>query len=195
MPTLPEGRHRLWRDDAPEVVCHLTVAPRRCYLPEAITRAGQAGARQFGIATQLYSLRRAGDQGIGDFTTLGMLAAAAGRQGAATIGIDPLHMLFPDQRERASPYHPSDRRFLDPIYLDVAESGAGMDFDTGADVDTGAGVAADTSGGAGADADLGLGENLGPEATRSLLRIEADRTGRASAADTIAYESVGSTAA
>jgi glycogen operon protein len=28
-------------------------------------------------------------------------------------------MLFPQQRERASPYHPSDRRFLDPIYLDL----------------------------------------------------------------------------
>ncbi len=28
-------------------------------------------------------------------------------------------MLFPGDRERASPYHPSDRRFLDPIYLDI----------------------------------------------------------------------------
>jgi glycogen debranching enzyme GlgX/4-alpha-glucanotransferase len=119
LPTLPEGRHRVRRDDAPDLICHLTVAPRRCHLPEAIARGG----RPFGIAAQLYSLRRAGDQGIGDFTTLGLLAAAAGRQGAATIGINPLHMLFPDQRERASPYHPSDRRFLDPIYLDVADSG------------------------------------------------------------------------
>jgi glycogen operon protein len=69
-------------------------------------------------------LRRAGDQGVGDFTTLAMLAEAAGREQAATIGLNPLHMLFPEARERASPYHPSDRRFLDPIYLDVAGGSA-----------------------------------------------------------------------
>jgi 4-alpha-glucanotransferase len=117
LPALPEGRHRLWRDDTPEAVCHLTVAPRQCFLPDSIS----GGARRFGISTQLYALRRANDQGIGDFTTLALLAEAAGREGAATIGINPLHMLFPGERERASPYHPSDRRFIDPIYLDVTE--------------------------------------------------------------------------
>jgi glycogen operon protein len=97
------------------------VAPRQCFLPDSISR----GARRFGISTQLYALRRANDQGVGDFTTLALLAEAAGREGAATIGINPLHMLFPDARERASPYHPSDRRFIDPIYLDVTEGSAG----------------------------------------------------------------------
>ena len=32
-----------------------------------------------------------------------------------------MHMLFPRDRERASPYHPSDRRFLDPILIDVLD--------------------------------------------------------------------------
>jgi glycogen operon protein len=118
LPALPEGRHRIWREDKPEAVCHLTVAPHGCFLPDSILR----GVRRFGISAQLYALRREGDQGIGDFTTLGRLAEAAGREGAAMIGINPLHMLFPGQRERASPYHPSDRRFIDPIYLDVGES-------------------------------------------------------------------------
>jgi glycogen operon protein len=117
LPALPVGRHRLWREDAPAAVCHLTVAPRQCFLPDSIRR----GARRFGISAQLYTLRRGDDQGIGDFTTLGVLAGLAGRERAATIGINPLHMLFPAERERASPYHPSDRRFLDPIYLDVAD--------------------------------------------------------------------------
>jgi hypothetical protein len=36
------------------------------------------------------------------------------------VGLNPLHALFTQERERASPYHPSDRRFLDPIYVDVA---------------------------------------------------------------------------
>ncbi len=77
----------------------------------------------FGVAGHLYSVRREGDQGIGDFTTLGDLAAQSARTGAATLGINPLHALFAGDRERASPYHPSDRRFLDPIYLDIARLG------------------------------------------------------------------------
>ena len=76
----------------------------------------------FGVAGHLYSVRREGDQGIGDFTTLGDLAAQSARTGAATLGINPLHALFAGDRERASPYHPSDRRFLDPIYLDIARA-------------------------------------------------------------------------
>ncbi len=121
LPALPEGRHRVRREDAPDAVCHLTVAPTKCFIPDSIRR----GARRFGIAAQLYAVRRAGDQGVGDFTTLAMLARAAANEQAATVGINPLHMLFPDDRERASPYHPSDRRFLDPIYLDV--SGVSVD--------------------------------------------------------------------
>jgi glycogen operon protein len=115
LPPLPFGRHRVRRDDAPDAVCHLAVAPERCFVPDVLARGG----RRFGIAAQLYALRRQGDAGIGDFTTLARLAERAGLAGAATVGVNPLHMLFPAQRERASPYHPSDRRFLDPIYIDV----------------------------------------------------------------------------
>ena len=39
------------------------------------------------------------------------------------IAINPLHALFAQDRQRASPYYPSDRLFLDPIYLDIARSG------------------------------------------------------------------------
>jgi glycogen operon protein len=127
---LPEGRHRIRRDDAPDAVCHVTVAPAKCFLPDSIRR----GARRFGISAQLYALRRAGDQGVGDFTTLARLAQAAGREQAAVIGINPLHMLFPQDRERASPYHPSDRRFLDPIYLDVADGFADPGAAAGRDI-------------------------------------------------------------
>ena len=63
----------------------------------------------------------ASDQGIGDFTTLGLLGETAGRVGAAALGVNPLHVLFADDRERASPYYPSDRRFLDPIYIDALD--------------------------------------------------------------------------
>jgi glycogen operon protein len=78
-----------------------------------------AGARRFGLAAHLYSLRRQADQGIGDFTTLARLGSATARAGGSVVAINPLHALFAEERERASPYHPSDRRFLDPIYIDV----------------------------------------------------------------------------
>ncbi len=118
LPPLPPGRHTLRLGEA---ACPLIVAPPRCHLPDAFAR----GERRFGIAAQLYALRHDGDQGIGDFTTLARLSQAATRAGAATIGLNPLHMLFPDQRERASPYQPSDRRFLDPILIDLPEAGPG----------------------------------------------------------------------
>ena len=71
---------------------------------------------------------RAGDQGIGDFSALALAGEKAGGAGAAYLGVSPLHMLFPGDRERASPYHPSDRRFLDPILIDALD-GAGLPRD------------------------------------------------------------------
>ena len=116
LPPQPIGRHLLWLEGFPGTPCHLTVVPPRCHLPDDFS----AGRRRFGIAAHLYTLCRAGDQGIGDFTTLAELAAAAAAQGAAVVGLNPLHALFPGARDRASPYHPSDREFLDPIYIDVS---------------------------------------------------------------------------
>ena len=115
LPPLPAGRYRLLADGS-DSMCHLTVAPPRCHLPVSL----RAGGRATGIAVQLYSLRRGqGDQGIGDLTDLADLAREAGALGAAAIGLNPLHALFPQDRTRASPYHPSDRRFLEPLCIDV----------------------------------------------------------------------------
>ena len=74
-----------------------------------------AGGRRFGLALQLYALRRADDGGIGDFTTL----ARTRREAAARRRLRPsastrCTRCSPADRERASPYQPSDRRFLDP---------------------------------------------------------------------------------
>ena len=112
LPPQPAGRHRVRLGN---IECALTVAPPRCYLPPDLA----AGGRAFGVAAHVYQLRGASDAGIGDFSTLGDFAAAAGRHGAGLVGINPVHALFGNNRERASPYHPSDRRFLDPIYIDV----------------------------------------------------------------------------
>ncbi|MGC8469171.1 MAG: glycogen debranching protein GlgX [Acetobacteraceae bacterium] len=116
LPAMPAGRHRLHLAQRPEVSCALIVAPARGHVPADLA----AGGRRFGLAAHLYTLRRAGDQGIGDFTALAQLSRLAAAEGATLIGLNPLHALFAGERERASPYHPSDRRFLDPIYLDLA---------------------------------------------------------------------------
>jgi glycogen debranching enzyme GlgX/4-alpha-glucanotransferase len=117
LPPQPRGRHRIVCEDGPEpVTCLLTVTPARCYLPPSL----EHGGRRFGLATHLYTLRRDADQGIGDFSTLAAIAAETAAVGGAVIGLNPLHALFPENRAHASPYSPSDRRFLDPIYVDVA---------------------------------------------------------------------------
>ncbi|MGJ0393241.1 MAG: glycogen debranching protein GlgX [Methylocystis sp.] len=121
LPPLPMGRYEL-RREGDDALCHLIVAPAQCYLPQE--------RREFGFSAQLYSLRRSGDQGIGDFTTLARLAGESAEAGAALVAINPLHALFPQDRTRASPYYPSDRRFLDPLYIDLG--GLGTDFDLAA---------------------------------------------------------------
>ncbi len=127
LPPQPIGRHRLLSEDRADRVCHLTVAPFGCYLPPDLAD----GRRRFGIAAHLYSLRgpigQGGDQGIGDFSTLRRFAANAARTGAVLLGLNPLHALFPHDRHRASPYQPSDRRFLDPIYIDISGLPGGGD--------------------------------------------------------------------
>jgi len=115
LPPLPHGVHRLRLEDEGQRSCALIVAPGRCYMPRAV----RGGERVFGLAAPLYALRRESDQGIGDFTTLVAAARATAEAGGSIVGINPLHALFMQDRDRASPYHPSDRRFIDPIYIDV----------------------------------------------------------------------------
>ena len=115
LPTLEVGAYTLRREDSPDHPCRLIVAPPACYSPDAL----KDDRRLWGVTAQIYSMRRTGDQGVGDFTTLGALGEAVAALGAAGLGINPRPILFPEDRERASPYYPSDRRFLDPLYLDL----------------------------------------------------------------------------
>jgi glycogen debranching enzyme GlgX/4-alpha-glucanotransferase len=119
LPPLPAGRYRMTLDGV-VAATHLTAAPASCHLPASLSNGG----RRFGVAAHLYTLRRDADQGVGDFTALGELARVAGAQAASVIGLNPLHALFRSQPDRASPYHPADRRFLNPIYVDVTRLGA-----------------------------------------------------------------------
>ena len=115
LPPLAAGVHSLQVESEPENACTILAAPLRCHLPPEVSRGG----RRFGLAAHLYALRRQGDQGIGDFSTLAQAAEATGRAGGSFVGLNPLHALFAGDRTRASPYQPSDRRFLDPLYIDL----------------------------------------------------------------------------
>lgn len=112
---LPTGYHQL---ESLTVECRpmrLIVTPASCHLPDGLA----AGDKQWGLSTHVYSLRSGRDWGIGDFSDLERLVEAGSRLGAASVGVNPLHALFPNQPRRASPYSPSSRLFLNPVYLDV----------------------------------------------------------------------------
>ena len=74
--------------------------------------------------------------GIGDFSDLARLIELAAALGAAGIGLNPLHALFPDRAQEASPYAPNSRIFINPLYIDVdaipefpGAAAAGIDLD------------------------------------------------------------------
>jgi 4-alpha-glucanotransferase len=105
------GYHRLRVGDR-EVT--LAIAPRRAIGPRELG----ADRKLFGIAAQLYSLRRKGDGGIGDFSALADLARRAAARGADAIAVSPVHALFAAQLDRFSPYAPSSRLFLNALHAD-----------------------------------------------------------------------------
>lgn len=113
---LPIGEHRLelWHGDAGAISeVALIVTPERCFGLEDMGRD-----RLWGLGAQLYGLRRTDGFGVGDFTDLGRLAEVAGHYGASFVGVNPLHALFPAEPRHISPYSPSDRGFLNPVYID-----------------------------------------------------------------------------
>jgi len=115
-----------WRLALGESTSRLVVAPRRCWTVPAL----EQGERWWGCTVQLYALRSSRNWGIGDFGDLRRLVDAAAQQGASFVGLSPLHALFPSNPGAASPYSPSSRNALNPIYLDVqalVEIGGGKD--------------------------------------------------------------------
>lgn len=98
----------------------LALAPARCFELSDMSEGQQGASRFWGLAVQLYSLRRQGDAGIGDFTALRMLAEAAGRRGASALAISPVHAMPGSAINNFSPYSPSSRLFLNALHIDPA---------------------------------------------------------------------------
>ncbi|KUH67295.1 4-alpha-glucanotransferase [Mycolicibacterium novocastrense] len=109
---LPIGYHRLeLHADGAEFSTPLIVSPASLQAPSG---------RTWGLATQLYSVRSERSWGIGDLTDLTDLAVwSAARHAAGFILVNPLHAAAPVAPMEPSPYLPTSRRFVNPIYLRV----------------------------------------------------------------------------
>ncbi len=113
---LPMGLHRLRFDGGERF---LLVAPPRCLQPEDLGLD-----RVFGVSAQLYSLKSRRPSAIGDFGDLEAAVEIAAHEGADLFGLSPLHALFMADAEARSPYSPSHRAFVNPLYVDVQAAAA-----------------------------------------------------------------------
>ncbi len=109
------GYHRLRIGDQEVVVA---VAPAQGW-----TVAEAAPGRPWGLAAQLYSLRRRGDGGLGDFGGLAHFVRNAAAHGAAAVAISPVHAQFSATLDRFSPYSPSSRTLLNALHAAVDLNG------------------------------------------------------------------------
>ena len=106
---LPLGWHRITSGSR---TATLIVVPEQ--LPEP--------PEAWGWMVQLYALHSAGSWGIGDLADLRVFVENA--QDAGLVVLNPLHAITPTLPVPSSPYSPSSRRFVNPLYLrieDVAE--------------------------------------------------------------------------
>ncbi|MGX9792079.1 4-alpha-glucanotransferase [Mycobacterium sp. MMS18-G62] len=113
---LPIGYHQLHlqvgSSDTSTVVI---VSPASLELPARL-----GSSRSWGLATQLYSVRSQRSWGTGDLTDLADLAVwSASQHGAGFVLVNPLHAAAPTPPMEPSPYLPTSRRFVNPLYLRV----------------------------------------------------------------------------
>lgn len=107
---VPAGYHTLEFHDSGRRMT-LIVAPKRCHLPENL--------RIWSWAVQLYSARSRRSWGMGDFSDLTRVARWARDLGCGLLLLNPLHAATPVVPQEASPYSPSTRRYLNPLYIAI----------------------------------------------------------------------------
>src|SRR3954470_6263686 len=94
----------------------LVVTPDRLELPEALRGDGA----RWGLMTQLYQVRSQRSWGIGDLDDLAELAVWSAQDlGADFVLVNPLHAAEPVGEMEPSPYLPTTRRFVNPVYIRV----------------------------------------------------------------------------
>ena len=90
---------------------------RRSDPPAAFVPSALRDARVWGATCQLGALRSRRNAGMGDFADLARLCRIVGEAGGDFVGVNPLHALFWSDPGRASPFSPSNRSALNPLYL------------------------------------------------------------------------------
>jgi 4-alpha-glucanotransferase len=100
----------------------LVVSPAALVLPAALRHR-----RAWGLLSQLYSVRSRQSWGLGDLADLSeMMSWAAAELSADFVLVNPLHAAEPVAPMEPSPYLPTSRRFVNPIYIrveDIPETG------------------------------------------------------------------------
>lgn len=113
---LPLGWHTIHLEsEGIDERCPLVITPQRLSTTDALEDHPTTG-----VMAQLYSVRSRSSWGIGDFHDLGLLAEVlAQHAGADYILVNPLHAAEPFPPVEDSPYLPTTRRFINPIYLNI----------------------------------------------------------------------------
>ena len=111
---LPLGYHRLQATtEAGQNESTLVVSPAFLGFP-----ASMGEKRAWGYASQLYSVTSADSWGIGDLLDLADLATwSATQQFASFVLVNPLHAAQPMPPLEPSPYLPTSRRYVNPLYI------------------------------------------------------------------------------
>jgi 4-alpha-glucanotransferase len=104
---LPLGWHTLIAEDR---TITLVVVPEK--LPEP--------PETWGWMLQLYALHSAGSWGIGDLADLRTFVEH--QRDAGLVLLNPLHAITPTLPVPSSPYSPSSRRFVNPLYLRIEDT-------------------------------------------------------------------------
>lgn len=132
--TAPIGYHRLVLHTDDRVVdSSLIVTPSFVGLPRTLGER-----RVWGYATQIYSVRSQQSWGTGDMVDLADLSVwARTQQYADYMLINPLHAAQPVAPMEPSPYLPSSRRYINPLYLrpEAIPEYAGLDDATRAQIE------------------------------------------------------------
>ena len=115
---LPLGWHTITVQIRDETFsCPLVVSPAALVLPPALQRG-----RAWGLLSQMYSVRSRQSWGLGDLADLAdMMAWAAADLSADFVLVNPLHAAEPVVPIEPSPYLPTSRRFVNPIYIRVED--------------------------------------------------------------------------